>query len=362
MIKVVIITNIQSPYRVDLFNYLNEMNSDIDLTIIYSAEFEDNRKWKIKSEGILKEEFLKSYTIKINNKIDTKYIHVSYNVFSVLNRINPQIVIGSEYNPTILQALTWCRSKKRKFISWSDGTLNSEKNINIIQKISRKIIIKNSQAYIASSTKTKEAQIYYGANKNKIYTSYLTVDIEKYLYKKEKFNSVNLLYVGSLVKRKGVDLLIKALSHINLEYNLTIIGEGPEKDSLINKAIELGVNEKIRFVGFKDIEELNNYYRKSDIFILPTREDCFGLVILEAMCNSMCVVSSKYADGAYDLIKNDSGIIVDPYNEIEFANALEKLISNKKLVESISKNAYKNSTNFSFEKVSKGFVDAIKSV
>ncbi len=57
---------------------------------------------------------------------------------------------------------------KKKYISWSDGTLNSEKHINKTQRMLRKIICKKkSDAFIASSSKTKEAQVYYGANKEK---------------------------------------------------------------------------------------------------------------------------------------------------------------------------------------------------
>lgn len=358
--KVAIITNIPAPYRVDLFNYLQSNYSEFDFIIIYSSKSEDNRQWKVDKSKIINSIFLKSYTIKIKKSNDNKYIHIPYNAISVLNRINPDIIVGSEYNPTIIQALMWCKLRRKKFVSWSDGTLNSEKNINFIQKLVRRLIIKGASSYIASSTRTKEAQCYYGAKKNNIFISYLTIDIEKNIYKRKGSNNYNLLYVGSLIKRKGVDLLIDALSNVNENYKLTIVGDGPEKERLIKQATRLNIIDKIDFVGFKHEDDLKKYYIKSDIFILPTREDCFGLVTLEAICAEMPVIVSKYADGATDLVKDgESGIIIDPYNKDEVARAIERMITDSKLREKMQKKSKDIIEKFSFKSTSKEFINAI---
>ncbi|GAA0077120.1 hypothetical protein UT300005_14980 [Clostridium sp. CTA-5] len=359
--KVAIITNIPSPYRIDLFNYLIKTYKEFEFKIIYSSKNEDNRKWTIKSQSLLNSIFLKSVTMKIKKRNDNKYIHIPFNTMSVLNNFNPDVVVASEYNPTVLQSLIWCKLRKKKFISWSDGTLNSEKNINVIQKVSRKIIILGAVAYIASSTKTKEAQIFYGADEKKIYISYLTVDIDKYLYKKDTYNNYNLLYVGSLIKRKGIDLLFSALSKVKNDYKLMIIGEGSERKNLEKQAKKLGILEKIEFLGFKQEYELREYYKKCDIFILPTREDCFGLVVLEAMCNNLIIISSKYADGSKDLIKDGvNGYIVDPYDSIEFSNKIKTLINNKELCKNMIENNVNFLEKFTLKNVSLQFVNSIR--
>lgn len=361
MKRVAIITNIPAPYRIDFFYYLQENNKEFDFIIIYSSTKEDNREWSIDNNKIINSKFLKSLTLKIKKKEDNKYIHIPYDTIKVLNEINPDVVVASEYNPTVLQALAWCKSKKRKFVSWSDGTLNSEKNINIIQKLARKIVISNANSYIASSSKTKEAQIHYGAKEDKIKISYLSVDIDKYLFVKKKYKNKNLLYVGSLIKRKGVDLLLGALSNLDSNYRLTIVGEGPEKENLIKQAKRLNIADNIEFVGFKEGEELKKYYKKSDIFILPTREDCFGLVLLEAICSSLVVISSEYADGASDLIvNNESGYIVNPEDSKEFADKIKMLIDNLELVEEFQRKSTIFIEKFKFENTSINFIEAIK--
>lgn len=239
--------------------------------------------------------------------------------------------------------------------------MNSEKDINIIQNKIRKVICKNSDSFIASSTKTKEAQIYYGADSQKIFISFLTVDIDKYLIQKNIYGNLNLLYVGSLIKRKGLDLLFYALKDVINPFKLTIIGEGIEENALKELATKLGIMRNIEFYGYKNRKELIEFYRIADIFILPTIQDCFGLVITEAMCAGLPVIVSKYADGAYDLVNNGiNGLIIDPYNTKEFTKSIEMLLTDPMKIEQMSKQAYVKLNNFSISEVAKEFKNAIE--
>lgn len=110
--KIAIIIYIPTPYRTDLFNYLCE-NFDYNFTIIYANSKEDNRNWdndiKIKHRYLI----LKSKTIKIKKKMDFKYIHIPLNLKSTLNNLNPDIVIGNEYNPTVCLAYMWAKKNKK---------------------------------------------------------------------------------------------------------------------------------------------------------------------------------------------------------------------------------------------------------
>ena len=92
----------------------------------------------------------------------------------------PDVVIAMEYNPAALQALWWCRRNGKKFIHLTDGTLFSERNIGKIQKVTRKIITKNCDAAIASSTRAKEKLLAWGVPEEKIFVSLLTVDVQAY--------------------------------------------------------------------------------------------------------------------------------------------------------------------------------------
>ena len=113
------------------------------------------------------------------------------------------------------------------------------------------------------------------------------------------------------------------------------------------------MTESVTFIPFLQKEEIKEIYKEHDIFILPTREDCFGLVINEAMAASMPIIASCYADGAYDLVKEgESGFIINPYDAQELADVIEKLLDNDKLVEKMGKSSFEIISNFSFDRTS----------
>lgn len=358
--NIVIISNIPAPYRVAFFEYLGEYLLQYSFTIIYGARQQQNREWSIEQEKLHNSIFLKSKVIRLKRRYDDKYIQIPYHLANELDRIVPDIVIGAEYNPVSIKALQWCRRHHKKYISWTDGTLYSERNINLLQKLSRRYIIQKADAYLASSSKAREAQLAYGANEKKCFISSLTVDIDQYLIDGQKREGKELLFVGNLIQRKGIDLLLNALPYVAEEYKLHIVGEGPEREALKAQMIALRLEDKVIFHGFLQGDALKELYAESDIFILPTREDCFGLVILEAMCAGLPVISSKYADGAYDLIiEGETGYIVDPNQATQFGTVITKLLQDKQRMKAMGMAGKQQAEEFRFEKTAKGFAAVI---
>ena len=223
--------------------------------------------------------------------------------------------------------------------------------------IEKAILLKRAAAFIASSTASREAQIAYGADEKKCFISYLTVDIQKYLYEKPQKTTQNeglqLLYVGSLIQRKGLDLLLPALAKTPQNIRLWIVGEGQEKDLLQKQCTELKISDRVEFLGYQEGEPLQKLYRTADAFVLPTREDCFGLVLLEAMCASLPIISSKYADGARDLVSDgENGYIIDPEDVDGFAEAIEKAAAGD-MTSVMGKRVTKRHMNFLLNKFQK---------
>lgn len=130
---------------------------------------------------MLNTHILQSKVIKIHGDMDGRYVHIPEKIGNILSEINPDVVIAWEYNPAALQSLFWSKVHHKKFIHLTDGTLFSERNIGKIQKVSRKIIIGNCDAAIASSLKAKEKLLAWGVPEDKIFVSLLTVDIEPYI-------------------------------------------------------------------------------------------------------------------------------------------------------------------------------------
>lgn len=366
MKKVVIITNAPAPYRVAFFDYIQKRQSEYEFHIVYASQNQDiGRQWNVREEELGNHSFLECKVLTIKRRYDDRRIVLSVGIRKKLDELQPDIVICMEYNITILQAVYWCGEHKVPFLSWSDGTANSEKEINGLQRKFRKYVIRRASAFISSSTATMEHQMSFGASKEKCHISLLTVDIQKYLREKPKSYKPgkNLLYVGSLIGRKGVDLLFSALALTDSQIRLVIVGEGTEKESLMEQANTLGIADRIDWRGYLEGEDLIRCYEETDVFILPTREDCYGLVILEAMCASLAVIASKYADGAYDILENGKyGRIVDPYDAQAMADAIGEIFLNQQKLQTMQKESYLRAEAFDFATVAAGFYEALDSI
>lgn len=304
---------------------------------------------------------MNSIKIKYRTKLDRRFLVISHGMTKLLNKFNPDVIVASEYNQSVQMAFTWARLHGKKFVSWTDGTIRSESEFKGLRILMRKRIISKANAFIASSSSSRDLQIKYGADPEKIHISYLTVKTDAYKVKHlGSKHGLQIVFVGRLVKGKGLHLLFKALTHVVGDYRLVIVGDGPERASLELLSEELCVEDKVTFVGFQQREAITGYYANSDLFVLPTLNDCFGLVILEAMCASLPVITTIYADGAPDLIVNgESGIILDPNNETEFAKVIQKFIDDKEYAKRLGENGYKRTEIFDFCNVSKEFMGAI---
>ena len=114
----------------------------------------------------------------------------------------------------------------------------------------------------------------------------------------ERPQGLRLLYIGPLIRRKGLYTLIEALPVVarsSIPFRLSMVGRGPEEASLRALAGRLGVADRIDFAGFVAEPELVRWYQNADIFIFPSTREGFGLVLVEAMACGLPIVVSDVA-------------------------------------------------------------------
>ncbi|MBL4885648.1 MAG: glycosyltransferase family 4 protein [Planctomycetaceae bacterium] len=121
---------------------------------------------------------------------------------------------------------------------------------------------------------------------------------------------IRFLYCGQLIKRKGVDLLIEAFTRLaeqEKDVRLTLAGEGPLHECL-KASLPRDVAEKVTFLGFRPVNDLPEIFAESDIFILPSRHDGWGVVVNQAIAAGMPVIATDQVGAANDLvIPNENG-------------------------------------------------------
>jgi len=142
-----------------------------------------------------------------------------------------------------------------------------------------------------------------------------------------------LLTVGRLVKRKGIDLLIRSLKILEKEgFNvvLKIAGEGPERNNLEILAKKLGVNNVI-FLGWVPRKELVNLYRNCDVYVHSSYAETIPAAIREAMSVGRPIVTTNVGVIDEYLKDGENGFLINKRDEYEFAEAIAKLLSDENL-------------------------------
>lgn len=126
------------------------------------------------------------------------------------------------------------------------------------------------------------------------------------------FNKVLFLSVGALIPRKNFEGLINAFAQLGLPGNLwslDIVGSGPLKNSLEEKVRQLGLEDNINILGKKTKKELVEYFSKADVFILNSRSETFGVVLIEALAWGIPVIATK-CGGPEEIVNETNGLLV----------------------------------------------------
>ncbi len=142
-----------------------------------------------------------------------------------------------------------------------------------------------------------------------------------------------VIAVGRLSQEKGFDILLSAHAKIlqkGLQHNLLILGEGPERKNLENLRQKLSLQETVYLPGF--VPNPIDYMKKATVFILSSRNEGFGMVLLEAMAAGIPIISTNCPSGPGEILDNGIyGMLVSPDNPDTIADAVIKLLSDKVL-------------------------------
>lgn len=323
--KVLFLTNIPSPYRVAFFQELGKL---CDLTVLYEKETADDRneKWmesSLKKEDTYRKVFLKAVKKGVDNAFCPSVIRY------IKDRSFDEIIVGVYSTQTGMYAIQYMKRHNIPYWISCDGGM--AKNEGGLKYKIKSFFLSGAKGYFSPSQVSDQYLMYYGARKESVFrypfTSLMQDDIlERTVTHDEKSKlrkklhvteEIVLLSVGQFIHRKGYDLLLKAMKEVNesveklrkietdqdgKEIGLYIVGDHPTEEYLsIQK--ELGLTN-VHFVAFKRKEELAEYYKMADLFVLPTREDIWGLVINEAMAKGLPVVTTDKCVAGLELIQN----------------------------------------------------------
>ena len=355
--KVLWLANIPSPYRVAFFNELGKL---CELTVLFERKSSSERDDSWKNFNI--ENFTSIFLQGIKHGMAEAFCpgvlrHISRKKYD-------KIVVTNYANPTGMLAIAMMKLKGIPYIIEGDGAFaGSGKGLK--EKFKTWLLSDAEQCF---STAVEHDKYYrmYGVSEERIFrypfTSLQAADVletpatqEQKVVLRKKLGIQEdkcIVSVGQFIHRKGYDILFEALAGVDRNVGCYIIGGVPTEEYL-DQIKRLGLTN-VHFVGFKLKAELAEYYQAADAFVLPTREDIWGLVINEAMAYGLPVITTDRCIAGLELVKDgENGYIVPVNDDKMLTKRLNEMLADPDKLCVMGENALKTIRKYTIENMAK---------
>jgi len=292
--------------------------------------------------------------IKLLNKMAVK-IFLKINKIDIFHFSDPLLFVDGPHKSivtlhdlSVLHNSDWAREDTVDFY---------KKNIkNILNKANGIIAVsnftKNDAVETLNINEKKITVVYEGADRR------FYPDLDK-VRLKEKFNLENyILYVGALIPRKNIVVLLRAYSKLNVElrkkYNLVLVGAPKDINFFyrLEEIIEeLGINNQVRRFDRVTNKDLPKIYSGAKFFIYPSFFEGFGLPILESLSCGVPAITSN--SSSLPEVVGSAGILIDPRNIQEMKSAIERMLSDNKFYQNVKDKCLYQASKFNWQKTAK---------
>ncbi len=363
ILKLLFLTNVPSPYRVDFFNELGKL---CDLTVVFEKKTSDERdkSWQNYRFESFKGIFLKGISVRTDAALCFGVIkHVKNGNFD-------KIICTNFSSPTGMLAINYMKRKGIDYWLECDGA--TAKDGRGFKEKLKTYLITGAAGYYSTSESSDEYYKAYGAPEERIhrypFTSLRDCDIlpslpakeaKEALRKKLNITEDNVMvsvgrfsYMGGY--GKGYDTIIKSACKLP-NAGIYIIGGEPTEEFLKMQQ-EFGA-QNVHFLPHKSKEELKEYYMASDVFTLMSRGEAWGLVVNEAMAMGLPVITTDKCVAGLELVEHGAnGFIVGSEDLDSFTVHAKQLLNNKELCLSMGQKSLEKIKKYTIEEMARSHV------
>lgn len=278
---------------------------------------------------------------------------ISFDYLSAFRKMTKDVDLIQLHAPFPLSDLALFlgrRSRKIKKALWYHSDVIKQKKLMFFYRPLLKWMLKKVDKIYVASRAIAEQSEYLGKHMDKVEVIPFGISTRDY-DRAERYpiltdglnnkNNVKILFVGRLVYYKGIDVLIEAMAKTE-GAELFIIGGGELDGMLEKRAHELGISDRIHFMGRIEKSDLLASFADCDFFVLPSvnRAECFGLVQLEAMVYGKPVINTSLPTAVPEVsVHGETGLTVEPGNVDALAEAMNTLVKDKEMRETFGKKA-----------------------
>lgn len=179
------------------------------------------------------------------------------------------------------------------------------------------------------------------------------IHYDEFVEARKKYKKVQgrILFVGRLEKQKGVDTLLKAFAQVDSVTHLCIVGDGSQKQFLMQLAIDLKIEDRVAFLGFIPADKIAIEYAQAEIFCGLSRSEALGNVFIEAQAGGCAIVATDIG-GIVDVVTTDTqGLLVSPDNVIQARDAIQHICNHADVRERFSKNGITNAASYDWKDI-----------
>lgn len=350
--KVLFLSNVPAPYRINFFNELGKL---VDLTVLFEAKTTPFSSFNYNLDQKL------NFTAIFLREGDIRERRVDWNILPFLRRgIYDHIVVTNYGYATEAVAILALKARKIPYEMELDGGVL--RNEHPITRAIKRLLIGGATRYWSTGEQTDRFFEAFGVPRERIvrypFSSIFEREIaERPLREEEKQIAKQalqipyrraVLSVGRTLHLKGFDLLIRAAARLPQDTGVYIVGGAPEPEWLA-LAREVGF-DRLHFVEYAPKETVQSYYRAADAFVLATRGDVWGLVVNEAMANALPVITTEGCVAGCEMIRDGENGFLIPCDAWEpIAKHLNELLGSDALREQMANAALNTVRNYTLE-------------
>lgn len=327
--KILVLGSFPAPYRVEVFKGISSV---FQTDVFFATDIDQNRS----KEFFVGKDFLRYYVI--TDKQDKKYYKECLRNIKQYNAV----LAYDWYLPYAMKAEDKCIRYSIPFFVNCDGAFKPDEH-SLKDWLKGKIksyYIKNAEMCFASGVYASEYFKYYGAKEEKIvkhpFTSLHRSEIRTTPVSLEEKQEIKkrlglkpmktVLAIGQFIERKGFEALLDAWQQYDNTNQLLLIGGGELKRKY-QKVITAHGYKNVTLIDFVSRKKIFEYYYLADLFVLPTKEDIWGLVVNEALAAGVPVISTERCIAALELIENGkNGYIVPANNSRQLGSAIGEFL------------------------------------
>jgi glycosyltransferase involved in cell wall biosynthesis len=329
------------PYREPLFAALAQRGR-IDPRVIYGSPRQpgwDQRGDWFPEQHPYESEVLRSWQ---RARPGRSPVTVPRDLGRALRAHDPEVVVSSEYGPTTLRALAWCRLRRRPLVVMTELTPQNDAQLGSAQLRLHRLLAPRLAGFVAVSGGARERLLAMGVEPRRIEVSLQSADVERFRSAAERRRAgggpVRVLSVGRLVPDKKLDTLLEGFAAAGLadgEAELEIVGSGPLEGELRSAAKRLSL--PARFRGYIEPGALPPLYAEADVLALVSGYEPFGVTVREGVAAGLPILCTAAAGAAGDFAREGhNALLVEPGDVGGAAAALRRLVRDGALRERLA--------------------------